>query len=241
MKLYLAGFDNEKFRNYLKDLKPMNILISYFYSKNLNGLPKHKNLLVDSGGYSARTQNVNIDVDKYGKWLFEKDIDNYFNLDSKDLDETKKNQNRLENMGLNPIPIWHPQHGKKELEELISSYDYIGIGNITGGNTGSRKRREKVLNFIKQYKDTKFHLFGVTDKKLIKKYQNFFYSTDSTSWNAGGRYGHFYYFNRGQLKKIGRKKDYLEKFANMKDYNKRNKWNLVQWKKYADYLQEDKI
>lgn len=228
MKLYLAGF--EAYPNLLEHIEPTNILTSYFYRRNSESLPKHRNLLIDSGGYTVRTQDTNIGVKGYGRWLQKMDVDNYFNLDYPDGKKTEDNQKKLESMGLDPIPVWHPSHGKEKIEELTSNYNYIGIGGISI----SRKYREKLVRFLSQYKDAKFHLFGVGDSKIIQRYKDFFHSTDTTSWLSGGKFGSLYFFSQGRIKtrKI--------KNFNQLPHTKSNKWNLIQWKKYVDYLEEEK-
>ena len=72
MKHFFAGSEAGKFRDILLECKAKNVLMSFYWIKkgsDLEELSKDFDIFLDSGGYSARKQGVDIDVEKYGEFL----------------------------------------------------------------------------------------------------------------------------------------------------------------------------
>ncbi|MFH7835141.1 MAG: hypothetical protein QXL51_00920 [Candidatus Aenigmatarchaeota archaeon] len=237
MKLYLAGVETM----YSLISLPVKIkygLASYYYMKNESIkkiLSMVNELIIDSGGYTARIKGIEIQPEEYGEWLLKNknNIYKYFNLDHKNKDITTKNQKILEQMGLTPIPIWHPNYGEQYLQELMKSYDYIAIGNLKFRYGTSFQMKCKILTYIfNKYPKFKFHLFGVTDCRLLNLFKTKIYSVDSTSWNTGSKYGNpFTIFSKEILKTNTNSKP-----PKSLNYKKINTYNLIQWVKFQEYL-----
>jgi len=136
----------------------------------------------------------------------------------------------MEDEGLYPIPVFHYGEDFKFLEEMVKKYDYIALGGMV-----QLKNKKKLSFWLKKCfskipKNIKVHGLAISSLDLIKKFR--FYSTDSSSWASGARYGLFFYFKRNQI---------LQKNYSIKNTTSNNsilnKWNLIQWLKYQRYLE----
>lgn len=78
-------------------------------------------------------------------------------------------------------------------DRLIDFADYIAVSIPELRFNVDDKERYRIARYI-AVKATRMgkrvHLLGCTEKKMMKQFQ-FCYSCDSTSWNAGKRYGRF--------------------------------------------------
>ncbi len=182
------------------DLKPMldsgnrYTLWSYHYYGKDSWYPKMQQAMedydihtfVDSGAFSAFTCGIEIDIDKYCRWLLMMQPDMYATLDAigdpiKTYDNTKYMENEY---GLNPLPVFHMREDIKHLYKYLD-YDYICLGGMVK-SSGLLPWLDDVWQVIyKEKPDLKVHGFGLTGR-IIKKYP--FYSVDSSSWNSGTRF-----------------------------------------------------
>lgn len=174
-------------------------------------MPKKKqkrkvDLFLDSGAFSAWTQNKSIDIQKYIAFIKEHEevIDIYANLDvigiggklpnRETAELTLKNQKIMEKAGLSPIPCFHYGEPFSYLAYYVENYDYIALG--VAGNSGTKLipwLDQCFSNYIcdqKGFPKTKVHGFAVTSLKLMLRYP--WYSVDSTSWVVTGRLGSIY-------------------------------------------------
>lgn len=151
-------------------------------------------LFLDSGAYSAFTQNVQIDIREYISFIKEHQdcINVYANLDVIGSAEgTWKNQLIMEKAGLKPLPVYHFKEPIAWLLKYLDrGYDYLAIGGLVkAGN---------ILPFLDEIfmkhlcassgiPKLKIHGFGLTSLKLMLRYP--WYSVDSTSWVMTGRMG----------------------------------------------------
>jgi hypothetical protein len=179
----------------------LKILLSYHYFKTVeldsllreyfdNDLPS---VFIDSGGFSAKTQGVGIDMDGYIEFLtrYKGIITVYANLDEiGDAKLTYERQKRMEDSGLKPIPVFHTGENFAWLEKYITEgYKYIALG----GMVTHSKNKKGLVNWIsKCFKIGEeagigFHGFGMTSWDLMKAYP--WKSVDSSSWCSGFRYG----------------------------------------------------
>jgi len=189
MKIYYAGVSTQI--KILKEVQPKHVLISYFAVKNkaiatfLRKIQYTPNIFLDSGAYSAMTRGVKISVEKYGKYVEsnKKYLNVYANLDVIfNAEKTYENQKKLEELGLNPLPVFHVTESWDWLEKYCKYYDYVGIGGLVPFASDRRKLTtflNKVFRIAKQYR-TKLHGFGCNAPWLLKAFD--FYSVDSTSW-----------------------------------------------------------
>jgi hypothetical protein len=192
MKIHFAGSDGQvEFNVILEEAKAQNRLESFY------GLGKRKpstqfDLLLDSGGFVARTKGVQISVEQYANHINVNNIKVAFNLDTNDPIQTQQNQKYLEaNTKAYIIPIYHLSdylHLRNLLDQYIEKYAYIGIGGVAG--EGSPVALQEVFYnhcFFKTRDKIKLHGLGITGKKMLEKYP--WFSVDSTSWLAFARYG----------------------------------------------------
>ena len=138
-----------------------------------------KDLFIDSGAYSAFTQEAEINIMDYIDFLQYHHPENYANLDDiKSWEQTLKNQKTMEHAGLKPIPVWHAKEPFQVLKDYVASYKYVGIGFAPLAASRDRKQLAKTL--IQEFPDTNFHLFALTHLDVLAEYD--FYSADSTGW-----------------------------------------------------------
>lgn len=110
----------------------------------------------------------------------------------------------------------------------------IALGGLVGIST-----REKIPFIAKCFKsipkNVKLHAFGITTPRLLILFP--WYSCDSTCWMDGMRRGELFIFDKGLIKdlKIGRKPT-----PKTDQWRDANDWNIIQWKKFADYLEVSK-
>lgn len=197
MILYFAGSKHTK--EFLTALNKQPLLYSYYeiqkddFADILKKVSFNK-LFLDSGAYSALTQNAAIDIDKYVEFIKKNKerLTCYANLDViGDPEATQRNQEYLEQQGLKPLPTFHFNSDIKYLKGLLEKYDYIALGGLVPYVT-KRKILERWLDYCFSYilphiPKVKVHGFGLSSLWAWKKYP--FYSADSTSWLQPGRYG----------------------------------------------------
>ena len=177
----------------------LRLLISYHYAQGLEldawleehfGRP-YPELFFDSGAYSAYTKGERITPGAYGQWLYQwKHLaTTYANLDViGDANGTVENQRILEEMGLNPLPVFHGGSPMSLLDNLVEKYNYMAIGGLVGVQGRSNElMRNLALIFRKTNDKIAAHGFGAVDFKMQKSFR--WYSADSTTWLNGHRYG----------------------------------------------------
>ena len=185
MIIYTAG-PSDVHLKYVTERVPL--LYSYYYlnDKKFNEVIKWTDdFFLDSGAFSAKTQGVKIDIDKYIEFIkqYKDKMSVYAILDSiGDWKKTEENQNYMESKGINPIPCYHYGEPINQLKKMVANYKHIAIGGMAV-NTGFK------IDFLDDCFDIicnsdgtpkiKVHGFGMTIVDLVKKYP--WYSVDSTS------------------------------------------------------------
>ena len=242
MKIFLAGFQSH--RDIFFKVKPKYILESFYYIKN-NDFVNYMNdiaesVLLDSGAFTflnASKKNNNFDeyVVKYANFIKKNKIINYFEMDIdaivgiKKVEEYRKYIEDFTNT--RSIPVWHKSRGIDYFENLTKNYDYIAIGGLAIKDI---KRSEyKYLNpliDIAHKNNCKVHGLGFTNTTLLKSIK--FDTVDSTTWNRG-RFGELCLYSNGNIEYIQRKK------SRLKNQKQASEFNLLQWKKYADYVERN--
>ena len=187
----------------------LRILLSYWYYKDtdLDSLfekyftPPYPDVFADSGGFSAMTQGAQIDVNEYAAWIkrYKHLFNTYANLDViGDAGATLDNQHRLEDLGVEPIPVFHVNEDWAHLESYIENYPYIALGGMVPYMRYTKKIMPWIIKAFKLSGDKSvFHGFGATSWEVIKDLP--WYSVDSTTWMAGHRYGAQFVFAKGRL------------------------------------------
>lgn len=153
------------------------------------------NLFLDSGAYSAFTQDSKINIHEYIAFIKKNKayIDVYANLDDIDSPkQTLRNQRIMEKVGLHPLPCYHFGEPIKYLKIYLKEYKYIALGGMVPISTKDLKPwlDDLFLNHIcdkRGLPKVKVHGFGMTSLSLMLRYP--WYSVDSTSWVVTGRMG----------------------------------------------------
>lgn len=260
-KLYLACAENQNYIKILSSLNVKNILISFdnlSLSKRIKELVKNfrqkPNVFLDCGAHSIRKRGELINPYAYIDYI-KRNLDFinvYPSIDIGTFEEIQKNLKIIEDRELKPIPVYlYDWNNFKVIEEYCGRYPYIAIGAIA-----DKKDEElditltPIFEIVKRYK-TKVHLFGITDPNIIKKFPA--YSCDSRSWATGSMYGLIWIFNelKGELKSLKYKDvrwhdfSYImkERGIDLKKIREGNndeldKWNCLEWIRYAEYLEE---
>ena len=164
-------------------------------------------------------------------------------------EEKTERRRRFEERGIRVMPVYHPTDDEDYQERLFKRYGVVGIGGLVVGKEGKFEAREfqPVFQRARKYM-TKLHGFGMTTQEPMRKMP--FYTVDSTSWLMGGKFGTTYEFRNGELKVYdGDKKDIRKEFKERceeygvdyealldDDYKAVNKWNMIQWKLYEEWL-----
>ena len=208
MKIYFAGSEN---KTHYRELKKHNVkyyLCSYWAiegNKSTDGkwIFNNEDIMLDSGGFTARIQGVKIDVKRYAKFINKNDIELAINLDTNDVEETLSNQKYLEkNTNSTILPVYHlSDYNDKKYRDLIlkysEEYPFICVGGMAGGKN-KRGDIQRFLDFVysKIRTKCKVHGLGLTGVKFLHRYP--LYSADSTSWISGQRVGAITDFKDGK-------------------------------------------
>jgi hypothetical protein len=112
----------------------------------------------------------------------------YIELDQGGVARKRETRARLEDLGLRPIPVYHPLNdGPDYLDELMESYDRICFGNIVQANRHVRQRLLHVMWEAKvRHPDVWVHVLGLTPGELSVAFPS--NSADSSSWLTGVRW-----------------------------------------------------
>jgi len=114
----------------------------------------------------------------------------YIEMDQGGRDNKIKTRKRLEAMGFNPVPVYHPLNdGWDYFDELASTYDRICVGNVVQADAATRKRIiATIYERCRNYPDLWVHLLGLTPNPWLNAYP--VGSCDSSTLAAGLRWTH---------------------------------------------------
>lgn len=170
-------------------------------------------LFIDSGAYTALTQNKEVDVDEYIDYIngISNSVHVFAQVDyipKNALDKTDTAEASWRNYLYmydrvrekdKLIPIYHQSENLSALKRMVeyirpdgTYVPYIGFGALAGtGVTVPQKKAffEKCFQVIQSSKNphVKVHAMGMTSLSLLEIYP--FYSADSTSWIMQGAMG----------------------------------------------------
>lgn len=197
MTIYFVITGNKEELEVVRELKPKNILLSYWYFRNkplsefCSQLGYKPNILLDSGAYSAFTKNKTVNFLDYMKYIDDNSewIGQYISLDViGDSNLTYLLYNVMKQKGYTPIPVYH--YG----EHPSALYRYINLGEkrIALGGTVPIKNKIKIVEWCeelrKQYPLVDFHLLGSTNKVVLES--QCVTSCDSSTWYMMAVNGH---------------------------------------------------
>ena len=169
-----------------------NYLESYHYIGRETAVKKIRaegvKVFLDSGAFSAYTQNVTIDIGEYCDYIHKNEdiIDFPSVLDAiGDAEGTFKNQAEMERRGVNPLPCFHYGEPMELLDHYVRTYPYITLGGMVPISTVQLKVWldriwEEHLTDRNGLPLTKVHGFGLTSLPLMMRYP--WYSVDSSTW-----------------------------------------------------------
>jgi len=167
-------------------------------------------LFLDSGAYSAFTQQENIEVDKYASFINQHgDIFTVIaNLDNIGDTGPKSwaNLKALESMGCNVFPVFHHQDDLVYLKKMLDGdYEFIALGGLVGASRNVLRdwldtMWSKYLTHEDGTPRLRVHGFGLTDFELMARYP--WHSIDSSSWVMAGIFGGCVFYERGKLWKV---------------------------------------
>lgn len=190
MEVYFVTINKKEEIEVIKEVKPEKLLISYWYFKNKNlkqwieSLGYKPKILLDSGAWSAYTQNKRIDFKKYIDYIdeYKECISEYVVLDEiGDSEISLWSYLVMKRKGLSPIPVYHYGEDMKYLDEYIKR----GEKRIAFGGTVLEKDKKKVAlatqEILRKYPHINLHLLGSSSKKLIQ-YCPTLLSCDSSTW-----------------------------------------------------------
>lgn len=122
-------------------------------------------------------------VEKYGDACW-----GYIELDQGGRDNKIKTRARLEKMGCNPIPVYHPLNdGWDYFDYLAERYDRICFGNVVQATRSERLRLVYTAwDRHRKYPDLWIHLLGLTPNQWL--YALPINSGDSSSWLSAIRW-----------------------------------------------------
>lgn len=202
----------------------LRILLSYHYYKDIDldalfskyFTEPYPDVFIDSGGFSAMTQGVEIDIDAYIAYVkqYKHLITTYANLDAVgDAVTTLRNQKTMEGAGVQPIPVFHVGEPWEYLEDYIEQYSYIALGGMVPHMRFPKRIIPWMLQCFKRAEGKAvFHGFGATSWEVVKALP--WYSVDSSSWGQGFRFGQVPLFDehKGKFEKasLGNGKECLK-------------------------------
>jgi hypothetical protein len=139
-------------------------------------------------------------VDILGRW--KNRCWGYIELDQGGRENKIRTRAKLERMGFNPIPVYHPLNdGWDYFDYLAERYDRICFGNVVQAPPATRKRLLATIWERKQkYPDLWVHLLGVTPNQFLNAYP--VDSGDSSSWLSAVRWSG--YTPRAALQSFGK-------------------------------------
>lgn len=189
MRIHFVCTNDKVEKEVIRELKPKNLLLSYYYFKNvklkdfIEEIGYTPRIILDSGAYTAFSKGKNISIIDFMKYIDEnKDyIYRYISLDV--IGNPRITYKYYEIMimeGYNPVPVFHFGDDVKRLRKYISEgNDYIALGN-----TVPIKNKSTVASWvnelINEFPYTKFHLLGSSSTKVTDGTS--LYSVDSSTW-----------------------------------------------------------
>lgn len=171
-----------------------------------------KHVFIDSGVYNLSTQHANAhgitmnealglspsDVDGFDE-LFERYVElmrqfgdsvwGYIEIDQGGRENKIKTRARLEDLGLKPIPVYHPfNDGWDYFDYLAQRYDRICFGNVVMADSATRKRLiATAWERRRKYPHLWIHALGMTPSETTTAFP--INSCDSSTWISSVRWG----------------------------------------------------
>lgn len=205
IKLYFGGAELGGWRDLLLSEGVTHVSMSFVGLSRRNKLTKpwlvsekfdsSQTVFLDSGAYS-----VNKDPAKYSKEEIQELADKYMafayaNIDSLEMVSEfdalplgfewikAMREDFYDDLGDKFLPIWHPEYGIQELENLASKYERVGIMQTA---LGDRNLAPKLNGLVTRY-GTKLHGVAMSKMDVMKEIK--WDSVGSKSWLNTSSYG----------------------------------------------------
>lgn len=190
MKIYFVTAGRMDETKVIKELRPKNILLSYFYfnkrakiERLLERIGYRPNILFDSGAYSAMTQGKDISLTAYIRFVKDNNdlLDEIIQLDVFEKEFiTKSYYDIMKSEGLDPIPVFHYGFNENLMQYFIDQ----GAKRIALGGTVGISSKTKVAEWAKLfcwlYPAIDFHLLGSSSLKILDHCD--IDSVDASTW-----------------------------------------------------------
>ncbi len=208
MLLFFSGLSNKNSYEIANSVGVDNILFSFYEINKSKGvqdvfhqaIKDKKTIMIDSGAHTLQKGKVVVDydefVDKYIEFIanYKEFIHMYVELDIENivgLEKVEKWTEKMRNeIKKDPVVVWHRERGFEYWEMMCKKYEFVGFSGFVktanGGAEVPNKYLPLFLKVAKQY-GTKIHGFGFT--RFKNPLMRHFYSTDSTSWLGGSKFG----------------------------------------------------
>ena len=243
MKIFLSGVEGKQVEKPLRDIvatkgKLHYNLMSFYYIKPSNAeyvewiIKNSEQILIDSGAHIfqfGKKVNWVEYTESYAQWIKDNDRSNiigYFEMDIENIigyDKVKELRKILEAATDKIIPVWHPDRGIHDYEDMCKQYK--GKVIAIGGFRGTDIKDEQFLSFVKVARkyNCKVHCLGMTRAKVLDKVP--FDFTDSSTWLQETNFGKII-FHKGK-KRLPRAKG--------KDKENQLKLNYLQGMKMQEH------
>jgi hypothetical protein len=147
------------------------------------------------------------------------------------------------------MPVWHPEYGKDELEDLCSSYSVVGV--CQSDIHGDTENVSMFNSMISRY-HVRLHGVGITSTKMIKAVK--WDSVSSASWLTVSKFGDTQLWTGRELKRFP--KDYKHHRVTYRTYLNKNGFDAARieaddstellklaiwsWEEYVKSVSKDK-
>ena len=196
----------------------------------------------DSGTYyfykAAEFPGSPVNFNSYLRYLkyYRKYYDRVFNFDcdfgDEGFDTNIFYQKRLEDEGLDPVPVVHSIHGDEIDYYIEQGYKVVALGSPQITNFGT------LAYVMNKFKGTKIrvHLFGNTRFEFLTEFP--IYSCDSSVWVQAARFGEIVWWNPWKKGPNQTDRVYIEEYYH--EEPKRNRLSVHQYKsELLSYLYDE--
>lgn len=221
----------------------LNILTSFEYKTSLmgNDVREFNHFIADSGAFTAMASGKKIDdnyIDAYIDWIKSAHIDHFIEMDIDEIvgyEKVKQIRNRIEKAtGKQSIPVWHLGRKKEGWLDMVKNYPYVALSlsGFTASSKWLKANDWKPLHFFLQTaaeNGAKVHALGCTNWPLLRKFH--FFSSDSSTWSLGERYGTCFMFVDGVMKNISLPSKFKKNKKTLGFHNKQQWFKAMQYAK----------
>jgi len=146
-------------------------------------------ILVDSGGFSAKNAGFEIDLDEYMAWLkrWGKHLFGYVALDKLgDPAASDVNLQKMLGAGLKPLPVHVWGDDQARMDQLFGWSDWVALGGLRRPMRGHAPKTY-VKEKMRWASGRNVHWLGYTSEPMLRAFRPF--SCDSSNFIAGQRWG----------------------------------------------------